>query len=180
MLETATMMRELKNSGWQVVDIITRPNHNDMAEGLVRNWNQGDDIIICGQDNVCEINQLTEMLACKEQVCAIPCIQGTASTALPGQYLNQISHGMLHPADSTFPYVRGNWAEDDVWYLGTGICCIKSEAQARSAKWITPETCYYQAFDTGITRALDRAGYKKGHLHYPIHKHCKLELDKQQ
>lgn len=173
------MMMELKRSNWNVVDIETRPghSHNDMGEGLVRNWARGDDIIICGQDNVCAESQIMEMLYCKYEACAIPCLMYPASTALPGVYQNQISHGKMHSATSMLEFVEGDWGNGDPWFIGTGISRFKADIQERTKAYITPENCYFGRLDTGITQALDRVGIKRGHLHYPLHRHNKTEME---
>lgn len=180
MQDTAEWMRDLELDGWKVVHIITRKDHNDMGKGIEENWNRGPDLVIVGQDNVIEPDnryQWGQLLACRHPACAIPCLMYKASTALEGVYQNQISHGKLHDAGSAAEFVEGDWSKNDPWFIGTGISKFTADAQARTAKYISADTCYFGRLDTGISQALDRAGIKRGHLHYPIHRHNKTEME---
>jgi len=163
MLPTLEFIAELRTRGYKIANIETPKNENRMYEGLAENWNQGDDIIIVGQDNTCTLRQVEDLIVCPEHICSIPCRMYPKSTSLPHVYLNQISDGKLHTVDDTREFCTG--------IVGTGISKISLEVQKKIDIFKT--VFHFQNFDATLSRLFHKVGYDKFHLHYPLSEHWK-------
>ena len=90
MKETKDFVIKLKDQGYDIIDGIT-PKGIDFAIWYPLNavWEM-DDIIIIGQDNVPTVKMIEELERCKHEACVNPCISYPRSTALTGNFQNQI------------------------------------------------------------------------------------------
>ena len=164
MLETSYFIHDLKTKGYEIIDGIT-PKGIDFAiwKPLDAVW-ETDDIIIIGQDNVPTIKMIKELEKCKEEACVNPCISYPRSTALTGNFQNQImtsdgNSGRLLQVNERPKYVD---------YGGTGVCKISKKTQERIK--LKEHPCSFPALDS----TLFQLGLKKWHTHYPMHKHNKM------
>ena len=164
MLETSYFIHDLKTKGYEIIDGIT-PKGIDFAiwKPLDAVW-ESDDIIIIGQDNVPTFKMIKELEKCKEEACVNPCISYPRSTALNGNFQNQImtsdgNSGRLLQVNERPKYVD---------YGGTGVCKISKKTQERIK--LKEHPCSFPALDS----TLFQLGLKKWHTHYPMHKHNKM------
>lgn len=164
MIETRLLMQKLRSKGYDI-ESITTPKEDDHAiyDGLLKWWNKGFDIVICGQDNVFTEIQLQSMVKCSHEICAIPCLMYPESTGLKGVYLNMISNQALHEFESKHEYCTG--------IMGTGLCMIKHRIQKNLP--LNNYPFHWQSLDSTLSRMFHNCGYHNYHLHYPIHKHNK-------
>jgi len=167
MLPTREWLNDMDNY-FKVIPIVTPKGQNRMYEGLVENWNKGEDIVICGQDNVGNLSMLLEYEKCPELICSNPCLMYSKSLGFDGLKQNMISKdsngsSFLHEPDSTRSYCN--------WILGTGLSRIRKEVQEKID--LTEQPFHFQNFDYMLSKRFRENGINKYHLHYPIHEHNK-------
>ena len=165
MFETRDFVLRLKEMGYEIIDGIT-PKGIDFAiwKPLDAVW-ETDDIIIIGQDNVPTFKMINELEKCKEEACVNPCISYPRSTALTGNFQNQI---ILINDGKSQRLLQVNERPEFVDYGGTGVCKISIETQKRIK--LKEQPCSFPALDS----TLFKLGLKKWHTHYPMHKHNKM------
>ena len=164
MYETRDFVLRLKEMGYEIIDGITHKGI-DFAiwKPLDAVW-ETDDIIIIGQDNVPTIKMIKELEKCKEEACVNPCISYPRSTALTGNFQNQI----MTSDGKSGRLLQVNERPEYVDYGGTGVSKISKKTQERIK--LKEHPCSFPALDS----TLFQLGLKKWHTHYPMHKHNKM------
>ncbi len=165
MQETKDFVNHLSDIGYNVIDGVT-PRNIDYAiwKPLNDHW-ESDDIIIIGQDNVPTESMIVELQNCEHEACVNPCISYPRSTALTGNFQNQI---ILINDGKSQRLLQVNERPEYVDYGGTGVCKISKKTQERIK--LKEHPCSFPALDS----TLFQLGLKKWHTHYPMHKHNKM------